>query len=137
MGGFDKIEFTEKEKKVLPNNPAQMPEGPIGKEDMVKRKKIGKFKFKFGRKISRKQAIIIAAIVGAFFVLTGIPAYATYSSGLKTYREAKLIATAMKKQDIGLASEKIASTKKHLQETQKNFHWPYRLYAHPIKMKNV
>ena len=107
--GFDKIEFTENvgtDSKEVPTMVHKQP------------KKL---------KISPK-VIIPLVIVFILFVLASIPAFATYKSGLKTYREAKLISAALKKQDIALASEEIVKTKKDLQETQKNL-----AYLLPLK----
>jgi hypothetical protein len=61
-------------------------------------------------------------------VLSGIPAYTTYTSGLETYRHAKLLSAALKTQNIALASEEIVKTKESLTKTQKNFSYliPYK-----------
>ena len=60
---------------------------------MPQRKKKTNFQFKFHKKLSIALGIVIILIV-----LISIPAYATYKSGLATYREAKLIAAAAKDQ---------------------------------------
>src|SRR5882724_8500096 len=131
MSGFDKIEFGSK-KKVETNDgskkTATMEKHSLVDQknnsfSMTKARKTSKPTFKFSRK-----ALPIIAIVLVLFVLTGIPAFAAYKSGIKTYREAKLIATAMKNQDLNLASDEIVKTKKDLQETQRNLHYliPYK-----------
>lgn len=124
MSGFEKIEFKESE---TGDSTQQVIDQKGNNFSMPKRKRPGKFNFRF-KKLSRKQAIIIGVIIAFLFVFTGIPAYATYSSGIKTYREAKLIADALKHQDIALASDKIETTQKYLQETQQNFRYllPYK-----------
>src|SRR5882672_2583346 len=103
MEGFEKIEFSEKKRKSIPENDASAAEKstkPVnltGKPSlmdkkgenftMAKRKQTSRSKFRF--RWSRK-GFSILAIVLVLFVLAGIPAFATYKSGLKTYREAKL-----------------------------------------------
>jgi len=107
MGGFDKIEFAQ----------------PVAKESLTDKKdtnftmtKRGSKKFKL--KLSRKGFIILSIIIG-LFILAGIPAFATYKSALKTYRDIKLVSASLKTQNIEQASEQIIQTKKDLQETQK------------------
>ncbi|MBU4099181.1 DUF4012 domain-containing protein, partial [Patescibacteria group bacterium] len=62
----------------------------------------------------------------------GFPAYATYNSGLKTYREARILLDAVKKQDIELASQELIKTKKYLQETQKSMQYLLPLKYIPL-----
>lgn len=115
MSGFDKIEFK-------PKSPSLAKQDAGGKffSNMAKRKK--------KIKIPRKVAIALGVVVG-LLLLMSIPAYATYQSGLKTYREAKLIGDAVKKQNLEVASTQIAKTKKSLAETKKNF-----AYLLPLKI---
>lgn len=68
-------------------------------------------------KIPRKVYIGLAVLV-VLIVLIAIPAYATYKSGLKTYRQAQMVASALKKQDIALASQEIVKTQTDLKDTQ-------------------
>jgi hypothetical protein len=111
MDGFKKIEFTQPiEKRSLADQKNES-------FTMTKRKK-SNFRFKLSRK-----GVIALAIVVVLFVLAGIPAFATYKSGMKTLAQAKLLSAALKNQDITLASEQITKTKKELQETQRNFHF--------------
>jgi len=129
MGGFDKIDLAPKtdrptriEKKQGGGSGAHR---DFAKNDnssisMTKRKKLS---FKF-----HKKTAIAFVVVVILLVLIGIPAYATYKSGLKTYREAKLAATAMKNQNVQLASDEIIKTKQDLLQTQKNLH-----YLTPLK----
>src|SRR5258706_3780895 len=136
MDGFEKIEFTEKKRKSTPDKSARKV-SLIGKSNladqkesnftMAKQRSSKKTKFKFSRK-----GIIALVIVLVIFVLTGIPAFATYKAGIKTYRDAKLVASSLKTQDIALASEQIVKTKKDLQETQRNFHYLIPLKFIPL-----
>lgn len=80
-----------------------------------KRKNINAIKISIGLIL----ALIIFAGIG---VLIGIPAYATYQAGIKTYREAKVLFEAVKKQNIALASDEVTKTKKYLKETQDSLH---------------
>lgn len=107
MSGFDKIEFSPKSPSL-----AKQDAGRTNFLTMAKRKK--------KIKIPRKLAIVLGVLVG-FLLLMSIPAYATYQSGLKTYREAKLIGDAVKKQNIAVAKEQIVKTEKSLAETKRNF----------------
>src|SRR5258708_35347645 len=63
--------------------------------------------------------MIVLIVLGA---LMAIPGFATYKSGLKTYKEAKLIVAAAKNQNISLVSDEIVKTKQDLLDTQKNLH---------------
>ncbi len=60
--------------------------------------------------------LIIIAIISAF---VGIRAYAIYSESQKVYREAKAAADAAKKQNVILAKEELAKTKKSAESLQK------------------
>jgi len=89
---------------------------------MTKARKTSKPTFKFSRK-----ALPIIAIVLVLFVLTGIPAFAAYKSGIK-HIEKQINCDRKKNQDLNLASDEIVKTKKDLQETQRNLHYliPYK-----------
>ncbi|MBU4098708.1 hypothetical protein KJ980_03605, partial [Patescibacteria group bacterium] len=89
MSNFDKIEFN---KKAL---------------DMSTKKRKNNRK-----KLSTKLIVSIIVIIIAIGLAVGFPAYATYNSGLKTYREARILLDAVKKQDIELASQELIKTKK-------------------------
>ncbi len=142
MGGFDKIELT-------PKNPS--PASPVSQEgSMINETQIGgksdvradfaktetKNSFMSKRKrskfkVSRKVPIILGVLV-VLLVLIGIPVLATYNSGIKAYRSAKLAAAAMKNQNVELASTEIAKTKKELLATQRNLHYLLPLKFVPV-----
>ena len=86
-------------------------------------------------KINYKVTGIIAgilAVIVVIIIIVAIPAFAAYKSGLKTFREAKLIASAAKEQNIDLASSEIAQTQSDLAQTEKNFHYLVPLKFIPI-----
>lgn len=123
MNGFDKIEFGKDQNPTPVRQSTNVQTSSAVKVDQ----NVGFMKVRKKNKIKmpRKVPAIILGIVVVlliFVALISIPAYATYKSGLKTYREAKLIATAVKQQNIEVASTEIAKTKVDLQGTQKNFH---------------
>src|SRR6185437_1556801 len=129
MSGFDKIEFNNKKDTTLNNgntkvSPARTKSTPDFAKNqsapaaMPKRKKKSGFSFKNSKKIYTILGIIVLLIV-----LISIPAYATYKSGLKAYRESKLIAAAAKQQNIQLVSDEITKTQKLLDQTKSNFHF--------------
>jgi uncharacterized protein DUF4012 len=138
MSGFDKIEFKNKEDGTVPPVKAQ---GSTGRTkatpDFVKskpaaitmpqRKKKTDFKFKFHKKLTIALGIIVVLII-----LISIPAYATYKSGLETYRSAKLITAAAKQQNVAQVSDDIANTQALLKKTQTNFHYLLPLKFVPI-----
>lgn len=124
MSGFDKIEFTPKSKPAAGSQ-------SIAKRDhstvsMPKRKK-GKVQFKFNKKVG----IVLAVLVG-ILLLAGIPAYATYNSALKTYRQSKALAAALKTQNIELASTEVDKTKAALKDTQKQFGYLFPMKFVPV-----
>src|SRR5687768_13289043 len=104
MEGFEKIEFSEKKTKPVPAPEARtrnlstkpsLMDQKNGSFTMVNRRKSGGSKFKF--KWSKKGGIALLIVV-ILLVLSGIPAYTTYTSGLETYRHAKLLSAALKTQ---------------------------------------
>lgn len=156
MGGFDKIELMTKNPPPASSPSQGGPASPTGRSDRVekefsgsskgstnsagkpdfaksegnggfmsKRKK--RTKFRMGRRHS-----IALAVVAFILLLIGIPSYLTYKSGLKTYRQAKLVSAAIKSQNIELASTEIEKTKKSLTETQRNFHFLIPLKFVPV-----
>jgi len=137
MSGFDKIEFKDtaasgqkpKANNTRVKNTPDFANSQSVPTVMPKRKQKTNANFKF--KFSKKLAIILGVIV-LLIVLISIPASATYKSGIKTYREAKLIATAAKQQNVALASDEIARTQKLLDQTKKNFHFLLPLKIVPI-----
>lgn len=80
------------------------------------------------KKLPLKLIMSAIIIVVAIMLAVGFPAYAAYSAGLKTYREARILLDAVKKQNIELASVELIKTKKNLQETQKTMR-----YLAPLK----
>jgi hypothetical protein len=137
MSGFDKIEFKEKEKAAAtasskPNtsktkNTPDFANSQSAPTVMPKRKKTTKFNYK----VTGIVAVILVVIV-VIGILISIPAFAAYKSGIKTYREAKLIAGAAKEQNVDLASSEIAQTETDLAQTEKNFHYLVPLKYVPI-----
>lgn len=100
MSGFEKIEFNKQT------------------VNMSTGKRKNKSKHLFTKLII---SMLIVAIALGFTI--GIPAYNTYKAGLITYRDARILLDAVKKQDIDLASQKILKTKQNLQETQKSMQY--------------
>ncbi len=145
MGGFDKIELTPKSPPLASqrSGPASSVSqgGSIksdkkekGNQDFAKAETNNSFmtnrkkrKFKMGKRYP-----IALSIVAFILLLIGIPAYATYKSGLKTYREAKLVSAAIKNQNVELAGAEIDKTQKYLAETQRNFHFLIPLKFVPL-----
>jgi hypothetical protein len=126
MSGFDKIDFNVLKKQSKNTKQtrdyAKQPAG-AGMPTRSKKNKI---------KIPKKAIIIAVIVIALLFGAVGVPAYATYKSGLKAYRSAKVFYTALKQQDIAAASTALEQTKKDLAETQKNFHFLLPLKFVPI-----
>lgn len=156
MGGFDKIELKPKSPQLASRRSGPAPNAVQGgssspeRSTRLDKKKLNADKpnyqdfaksptnssfmtkrSKSRRKISKKVPIILG-VIAVLLILIGIPAFATYKSGLKTYREAKIAAAAMKNQNVELASTEIVKTKKYLLETKKNFHYLIPLKFVPI-----
>ena len=139
MSGFDKIEFNDKRDTstrpnagISVNIPAKnIPDFAKSNSTLVmprrKKKNTAHVNFRASRKLFITLGIVILLII-----LISIPAYATYKSGLKAYREAKLIAAAAKQQNVALASAEIAKTQTLLKQTQSNFHWLLPLKLIPV-----
>ncbi len=134
MDGFEKIEFNDKKPKPVTASVSKA--GSLSAKSSLRDQKNGSFTMgnrrksggpKFKLKWSKKGGIALIVIF-VLLVLSGIPAYATYSAGLETYKHAKLLSAALKKQDIALASEEITKTKESLVKTQKSFNYlvPYK-----------
>ena len=126
MSGFDKIEFADSARKPEPK-PATAPRSRTkAPQDFVKSQSaevpMSQKRKTRNIKIPRKVYIGLA-ILAVLIVLIAIPAYATYKSGLKTYRQAQLVAGALKKQNIALASQEIIKTQTDLKDTQSKLHW--------------
>ncbi|MGH7204241.1 MAG: DUF4012 domain-containing protein [Candidatus Levyibacteriota bacterium] len=136
MSGFNKIEFKNQNKvaqdKEVPTRRSNVKSTPDFARStnsstvlMPQRKKKNTFK------VSRKLYIALGIVV-LLAVLIAIPAYTTYKSGLKTYREAQLIGKALKQQNVALVSSEITKTQKDLADTQRNFHFLLPLKIVPI-----
>ncbi|HLD01980.1 MAG TPA: DUF4012 domain-containing protein, partial [Patescibacteria group bacterium] len=144
--GFKKIDLDTSRVAVSENtskNPVFSPAPMIKQSQPMTRRR--RFNFK---NLTRRQKIIVG-VVCAFllFVLfaIAIPAKRTYSSALKTYTQAKLVAAAIKQQNIELAADELDKTEVALEETQKNLnslvvlrfipiaHWYYNDADHMLK----
>jgi hypothetical protein len=133
MSGFDKIDFNEVKPK--------QPEGrrqrsmSLAKQDQAVGSSTDTFMPKRKKKSYKKPLKITAIVAGIIIllgVLIGIPAYATYKSGIKTYKQSQLAVDALKKQNIELASQEIKKTQVSLKETQKSFGWLVPLKFVPL-----
>lgn len=140
MSGFDKIEFKDQSSKSASPASSRINTGKASRtQDFAKSKSAPiimpkrkqkpnlNFKFKFNKKVG-----IALGVVVVLLILIAIPAFATYKSGLATYREAKLISAAAKQQNVDLASDEIAKTQTLLDKTKSNFHWLLPLKWVPI-----
>jgi hypothetical protein len=136
MSGFDKIEFAQQTRtpaestqrnitKKVPQDFAKSQSIP--EDTMAKRRKTGGKKFKVSKKL-----YIGLGIFALIVLMISIPAYFTYQSGLKTYRQAMLIKSALKKQNIELTGQEIQKTQVHLKETQKNLGYLLPLKFVPV-----
>lgn len=137
MSGFDKIEFAQQKRtaaattqtrssaKVQPD----FAKSQSNTEDLMakRRKNSGPKKFKVNKKVTIGLAVFVVLCI-----LIAIPSYFTYQSGLKTYRQAQLIKSAIKKQNIELAGQEIAKTKEYLNETQRNLGYLLPLKFVPV-----
>jgi hypothetical protein len=141
MSGFDKIEFKPVQKESSATIAGSGSRRTVGSSGSSGReKKAGQdqktlfmaAKRKKQKKIAWKIPLIVVGIIVLVVALIGFPAYATYKSGLKTYREAKLIAGAFKQQNIQVASDEIAKTQKDLKDTQRKLHVLIPLKIVPI-----
>ena len=128
MSGFDKIEFKDDVQKsapkgaVAPKSRTRAPQDFVKSQNaeipMTQKRKQSKSPIKIHRNVYIGLAILVVLII-----LIAIPAYATYKSALVTYRQSQLVASAVKKQNIALASQEIVKTQADLKDTQKNLHW--------------
>lgn len=104
MGGFDKIDFNTKED--------QTERTTLSDTSMTRRKKT-------------LNILTIAGIIAGVFILfiiflVIIPAVRIYSQAKKTAAQAKIVATALKQENIEEASTQIAATKVELAKTQQD-----------------
>lgn len=104
MRGFEKINLEDKLNSEKKDN---------NLTSMKKRRR----KIKISPKIPAAIAIVLI-LIGIFVVM---PAYATYKSAKTTYFQAKAISTALKEQNVELASAELEKTKTSLLKTRKNF----------------
>ncbi len=121
MAGFNKIDLnTDVKAGNQPKNDSLFM--------TVKKKRSLRFK--------NKKLVLVAGGIIVFFLLlaaiTAVPAFNTYTAGMATYRQAKMIATAMKQQNVTLASEELEKTKQSLQTTRKHFDQMFYLKFVPI-----
>lgn len=110
MGGFTKINLDSR----VSADGDQVRRGQV--QNMARKRKK-----KFN--LSKRTTGIIVGVAVLLLIVVGIPAYKTYTSGIKTYRQAKILYSAVKQQDIALASSELTTTQQDLKETQKNFHY--------------
>lgn len=136
MSGFDKIEFAQQTRTPAENTQRNITQKvpqdfaksqSIPEDTMAKRRKTGSKRFKVSKKL-----YIGLGIFALLVVLITIPAYATYQSGLKTYRQAQLINSALKKQNVELAGQEIERTQVHLKDTQRNLGYLLPLKFVPV-----
>lgn len=136
MSGFDKIEFAQQPKTAASltqsNAPKKMQQdfaksSSAFEDTMAKRRKTGKNKFKVNKKLAMGLGIFALVVV-----LISIPAYLTYQSGLKTYRQSQLVMSAVKKQNVELAGQEIEKTQAYLKETQRNLSFLLPLKFIPV-----
>ncbi len=130
MSGFDKIDFSaikqkKEDKPEVAANAGKKQQDFVKQttgDRMVARKKGKSFK---NFKISWKAKPIIITIVVIALLLTavGVPAYATYKAGIKTYRQAKVFYATLKSQNIPAALTELETTQQDLAQTQKQFHF--------------
>lgn len=108
MSSFDKIEFNT-------FSSAGKTTGGSHKPTMTKKKK------RFSKSLALKLGGVLIVLVAIGFMV-GMPAYATYNSGIKTYRQAKILFDAVKNQNVDLASTELIKTKEYLNETRDSLH---------------
>jgi hypothetical protein len=118
MAGFSKIDISEA--------------GPKKTQEPEKTSPFMSIKRKKKRKFPTKIVVIVVLIVVLLGVSIGVPAFATYKAGMKTYAQAKVFAQAMKQQNIDLASEELDKTKVDLAETRTNFDRMFLLKFVPV-----
>lgn len=138
MSGFDKIEFAQQARSTAvksqgsisrkaPQDFAKSQSASAPEDAMAKRRKNGNKKFKVSKKL-----YFGLGIFALLLILISIPAYATYQSGLKTYRQAQLIKSALKKQNVELTGKEIEKTQVYLKETQRNLGYLVPLKFVPV-----
>lgn len=115
MASFEKIDLNTKNTLDSKIDPSFM--------KLKKRKKI---------KTPFKLIGVILTVLLLLGILTAMPAYATYKSAKATYNQAKAISSAMKQQNVALASEELEKTKLSLADTRKNFDRMFLLRFIPI-----
>jgi cell division protein FtsL len=118
MDGFQKIDLAKK-KTDTTSEPIDMPK---------QRRRKG---IKFTKNMKIATGIVVVFILFLIFGLI-MPGIRTYQSAIKTYRQAQLVAAAMKEQNVEKASVELAATKKDLEETQKNLNSLFYLRFVPI-----
>ncbi len=110
MGSFEKIELHAKSE--------------IEKDDTMARRKRRTGKSLSKLKINRQKlgvtlgVVLVVLLLGFFFVV--IPAKNAYTSAQQTMAQARLVADAVKTQNIAQASDELKKTQESLTETQKH-----------------
>ncbi len=117
MAGFNKIELDKKVKEVKEDNKIFM---TVKKRTKFRHKKL---------LLLLLIPLLLAALLA---VVTFSPAYNTYTVGLQTYRQAQMVATAMKQQNVALASEELEKTRQNLSQTRKYFDQMWYLKFIPV-----
>lgn len=117
MDGFQKIDLARSKQEKTES------------ADMPKQRRRKNFKFTKNMKIAT--GIVAVFIIFLIFGVL-IPGIRTYQSAIKTYRQAQLVAAAMKEQNVEKASVELATTKKDLTETQKNLNSLFYLRFVPL-----
>lgn len=109
MDNLEKIELNTPQSA----HPAEKADQPF---TVMKKKR----RFSFPKKTAGVFTVLLIILV-VLGVITIPPVLKTYKSALVTYQQAKLVVDAMKNQNVALASEEIAKTKKSLTQTQADF----------------
>lgn len=119
MAGFEKIELDKSKTK----------KNKSDKNDIFMAVRKNK---KRNRKLLAKIFIILIAVIIVLGIVIAFPAYDTYKSGKKMYAQVKMVFTAMKQQNVQLASEELQKTKLELKSTRKNFDRMFYLKFVPL-----
>lgn len=117
MPGFEKIDLID-------TNDAAKDEKKDSIFMAIKRKR----KFKFHKKLF----IVLLVLFLIFGIGIVVPGYAAFNSGMRTYKQVRTFAQAMKQQNVTLAAEELDKTKKDLAETRKHFNRMFLVKFIPI-----
>src|SRR3989344_6189343 len=111
--GFDKIEL----------NSVPLKSAPLSKQITQDKEMKGRVKLPTKKRINLRiigLVVFCIVILGFFFLV--LPAIDTYRSAAATYKQGKLVADAIKDQNVATATVELEKTKKKLDKTQKNLH---------------